>query len=152
MKVYRHAPKGTRFYVLILFSLVLLGLNVIILPGQEALPVKLFTFLFTAVWLVVTIDSLAARVVLDEEGIGLLSMMCKRFVRWSEITEVSFGHRWVLGTFMPEHITICSKTGTGKTAAPITLHNDLKNWNELLGEIVRHAPSKAVSRDLKTRV
>jgi len=149
VKVYRHQPKGTRFYVLILFSAVLLGLNVMILPGQEELPVKVFTLLLTLAWLAVTIDSLAARVVVEEEGIGIFSIIFKRFTRWTEITEVNFGQKWVFGSFMPEHIVMTYKTDSGQKTTTMTLHNDIKNWKELLSDIVSNAPSNALPGDIK---
>lgn len=150
MKVYRHQPKGSRFYVLILFSAVLLGLSVMILPGREALQVKVFTLLFTLAWLAVTIDSLAARVVVEEAGIGIFSVVFKSFARWTEITEVNFGQKWVLGSFMPEHIVLTYKTDSGKKTTTMTLHNDIKNWKELLSDIVFNAPSNSLPEDIKS--
>lgn len=151
MKVYRHEPKGVRFFVLLAFSVLLLGLNVVILPGQEELPVKAFSLLFALGWLAVTVDSLLARIVVDEEGIGMVSFLSKRFVGWQEITGVNLGRRWVMGTFMPEHVIIDYKKEDGQTAA-VTLHSDLKNWRELLGDIVLKAPPAAVSREVKTKI
>lgn len=150
MKVYRHEPKGTRFYILLLFSAVLLGLNVMILPGKEELPVKVFTLLFTLAWLAVTVDSLAARVVVEEDRIGIFSIIFKKSARWTEITEVTFGQRWVLVTFMPEHIILTYKTDTDKTSATMTFHNDIKNWRELLSDIVANAPPNSLPGDIKS--
>lgn len=140
MKVYYHEPKGVRFFTLLAFSAALLALNVLILPGQEALPVKAFILLFTLAWLAVTVDSLAGKVVVDEKGVGVFSILFRKFVGWNEITEISFGDRWVMGTFMPEHIIICYKTDGDKKTSTMTLHNDLKNWQGLLNDIVSYAP------------
>lgn len=150
MKVYRHQPKGSRFYVLILFSVLLLGLSVMIVPGQEELPVKVFTLLFTLAWLAVTIDSLAARVVVKDEGIGIFSIVFKSFTRWAEITEVNFGQKWIFGSFMPEHIILTYKTDQGQKTATMTLHNDIKNWKDLLSDIVSNVPSNALPEDIKS--
>lgn len=152
MKVYYHEPKGARFYVILVFSAVLLGLNIMILPGKEEMPVKAFTLLFTLAWLAVTVDSLAARVVVDEKGVGVFSMLFKKFAGWTEITEVNFGERWVMGTFMPEHITICYKTDRDKNISTMTLHNDLKNWQELLRDIVSNAPPGVLPGDIKSKL
>lgn len=151
MKVYRHVPKGTRFYVQVLFLAILLALNIAILPAQEELPVKVFTLLFTLAWLAVTIDSLTARVVVDEKGIAFISVMCKKFASWKDITDVSLGHRWILGTFMPEHVIVCYKEAPGKEKCTITLHNDLNNWKDLLGDIVANTPARAVSGEVKSK-
>lgn len=152
MKVYRHQPKGARFYILLVFSAVLLALNAVILPGKEELPVKAFVLLFTLAWLAVTVDSLLAKVVVDERGIGIFSILFKKFAGWAEITEVNFGERWVLGTFMPEHIIICYKTGPHKKTAAMTLNNDLINWKELLKDIVSNAPPGALPGNIKSKL
>lgn len=152
MKVYRHKPGGSRFYVLMLFSVVLLALNIIILPGREELPVKIFTILFTLGWLAVTLDSLAVKIVVDQQGIGAFSPMCKKFAPWRDIVEVKLGHRWILGTFMPEHIIICYKNEPGKENLAITLHNDVGNWQELLRDITANAPSRAISEEVKAKM
>lgn len=152
MNVYRHEPKGARIYVILLFSTVLLVLNGMILPGNEALPVKIFTLLFTLGWLAVTVDSLAARVVVDEKGIGIFSVLFKKFTSWAEITEINFGDKWVLGSFMPEHIVITYKTDQGNKFGTMTLHNDIKNWNDLLDDIVNHAPSDVVPAGIGSKI
>lgn len=142
MKIYRHELKGPRFYILLIFSAVLLGLNAVILPGEEELPVKAFSLLFTLAWLAVTADSLAAKVVVDEKGIGIFSVFFKKFAAWKEITEIRFGEKWVMGTYMPEHIIISYKNDPDCKTSTMTLHNDLKNWHELLKDPPGAVPDK----------
>lgn len=151
MKVYRHELKGVRFAVMLLFFIVLLTLNILILPGEEELPVKVFVAVFTLLWLAFTVDSLAARIEVDDRGIGQYSWLFKRHIGWDEVCGVRFGQRWVLGTFMPRHVIIEYKEGSRDETRTITLHGDMNDWEDLIGRVVVLAPAGVIDPDVRDR-
>lgn len=149
MNIYHYRLWGTRFVVILAFFLVLLALNFYILPGDEALPVKIFCALFTLAWLAFIVDSLSASIIVDEKGISVNSWLFKKKVLWEEIDAVKLGQRWVMFTFMPPHVIIDYEKENQREPASLTLHNDIRDWRGLLAEIIARAPRRAISADVR---
>lgn len=151
MNIYHYRLWGTRFVAILAFFLALLTLNFYILPGDEALPVKIFCAFFTLAWLAFIVDSFAASIIVDDKGISVNSWLFRKKVLWNEICAVNLGRSWVMFTFMPPHVIIQYEKENQRELGTLTLHNDIRGWRELLAEVIARAPRRSISADVRTK-
>lgn len=149
MSIYHYRLWGTRFAIIMIFFIVLVALNIYILPGGEAFAVKLFCAAFTVAWLAFIVDSLAARIIVDEKGISQVSWLFKKKVIWSDVRNVDFGQKWVMASYMPRHVVIQYKKEGQRETSTLTLNDDIRGWRDLLADVIAYAPRRVISANVR---